>query len=378
MSNQHKRKIGLFILLLVFLIGAAWAVWHWMTFGRYHQSTDDAYVAGNLVNVTPQVAGNVKAVYADETASVKSGQLLVALDDSDARLLFVRDEQQLAQTVRSVAGLFQSAAAADALVEQRKMELERAKSDLARRSAVSDARAVSGEDVEHARMAAATAAATLVAAEKNRDAARAAVQGTTPMSHPAVLSAESALRLAWLALQRTQVRAPVDGVVAKRAVQVGEHVEMDTPLMALVPSRQIWLEANFKENQLQKIRIGQPVEAVADLYGSAVVFHGRVVGLGAGTGNVFSLLPAQNATGNWIKVVQRLPVRISLQGDELDRHPLQLGLSTTVTVDTHDQVSGKPVLSDSDHPLYQTSVLTLDMQPVERDIQRIVRQNLQP
>ena len=378
MSKQTNRKYGLIIVLLVFLLAGLWAGWHWLTVGRYYQSTDDAYVAGNLVNVMPQVSGNVKAVYVDETQQVVTGQPLVVLDDADARLAFSRAESTLAETVRSVAAQYQTADAATALVDQRKVELERARSDLNRRAGLHDARAVSGEDLEHARLSVVAAQAALLAAQRNRDAARAAVLATPVTQHPAVLHAEAQLRQAWLDLQRTTIAAPVSGQVAKRTVQVGEHVTPGSLLLAVVPEQQIWVDANFKENRLAQVRVGQPVDLVTDLYGSDVVFHGHVAGLAAGTGNVFSLLPAQNATGNWIKVVQRLPVRIALDPGELKAHPLQLGLSVTATVDLHDQKSGQPVLATTGRPLYSTPVLSIDMRPVERDIQHILAQNLHP
>lgn len=378
MSKQNNRKYGLLIVILVFILAGIWAGWHWLVVGRYYQSTNDAYVSGNLVNVMSQVAGNVKAVYADETQHVLTGQTLVVLDDADARLALARAESALAQTVRTVAGQYQAAAAAQALVVQRQVELERARSDLSRRSGLHDARAISGEDLEHARLTVAAAQAALLAAQRNHDAARAVVLATPVAHHPAVLQAEAQVRQAWLDLQRTRIYAPVSGRVAKRSVQVGEHVTSSSPLLAVVPERQVWVDANFKEDRLAKVRIGQPVSMVTDLYGSDVVFHGHVAGLSAGTGNVFSLLPAQNATGNWIKVVQRLPVRIALDAKELDKHPLQLGLSVTATVDVHDQSSGPPVLANSGQPLYVTPVLVVDMQPVERDIQQILVRNLHP
>ncbi len=378
MNKQTNRKYGLMIVLLVFLLAGLWAGWHWLTVGRYYQSTNDAYVAGNLVNVMAQVSGNVKAVYVDETQQVMTGQPLVVLDDADARLALSRAESTLAETVRNVAAQYQTADAAAALVDQRKVELERAQNDLKRRAGLQDARALSGEDLEHARLSVVAAQAALVAAQRTRDAARVAVLGTPVIRHPAVLHAEAQLRQAWLDLQRTTIAAPVSGRVAKRTVQVGEHVTPGSLLLAVVPEQQIWVDANFKENRLAQVRIGQPVDLVTDLYGSDVVFHGHVAGLAAGTGSVFSLLPAQNATGNWIKVVQRLPVRMALDASELKAHPLQLGLSVTATVDLHDQKSGQPVLANASQPLYSTPVLSIDMQPVERDIQRILAQNLRP
>ncbi len=378
MSMQKKRKTMLLLLGLVFVLAAAWALWHWLEYGRYEQDTDDAYVAGNLVEVMPQLSGNVQAVYADETQRVDVGQPLVQLDGADAALALDKAEATLAQTVRNVRQMMQDARAAEALVQQRQAECDKARSDLQRRASVLDVRAVAREDVQHARDALTAATAALVAAKYQRDASQAAVAGTVLERHPAVLRAEAQVREAWLAQQRLTIRAPVSGYVASRPVQVGERVAPSTVLMVVVPLHQVWLNANFKENQLKRVRIGQPVHIVTDLYGSDVVFHGTVAGLSAGTGTVFSLLPAQNATGNWIKVVQRLPVRIEINQTELGRYPLRIGLSATASIDVHDAsgrmlATGQPVA-----PLYQTPVLAEDLSGADRLIARIVKLNGHP
>ncbi len=375
MSLQNKRKLLLFLLLVVFLVLGILYGMHWLTVGRYQESTDDAYVSGNLVQLMAQTTGNVQAVYADETQWVAAGTPLVLLDGADAQLALDKAKAELAQSVRTVSQLYHTAAAADMLVMQRRVELDRARSDLVRRNSLVDARAVAREDVVHAQAEMASAQVALDAAQQQRDAARAAVANTTLEHHPAVVKAEVALRQAWLAVQRLTIRAPVSGYVAKREVQVGERVTPETPLMVIVPPDQIWLDANFKENQLARIRTGQTVTFTTDLYGSKQIFHGRVAGLGAGTGSVFSLLPAQNATGNWIKVVQRLPVRIALDGAELARHPLHLGLSATAVVDVKNSGGQAPGDAPIAAPAYQTRQLEQNTAPVEQMIAHIVQQN---
>jgi membrane fusion protein (multidrug efflux system) len=333
-ANPAKRKRLLSMLALAIAIAAlAWGV-HWYLHARNHEGTDDAYVAGNLVRVTPRVAGTVVAVLADDTDAVQQGQVLVRLDDTDARLALDKAEADLAETVRQIRQTFEarSEQAANLAVKQR--NLAQAEADLARREQAVSVQAVSREEAEHARAARDKAKSELDLARAQLAAAEAAVAGTHVKTHPAVKQAEVRLREAWLALQRCAIRAPEAGQVAKRSVQVGQQVAPGTPLMAVVPTTQLWVEANFKEDQLDDVRVGQPVQLVSDLYGSGTTFHGTVVGLSPGTGSVFSLLPAQNASGNWIKIVQRLAVRIALDPRELAKYPLRVGLSMMVEVDT--------------------------------------------
>lgn len=333
-ANPTQRKRMLLILGAVFLVaGLAWLV-HWLTYSRSHQSTDDAYVAGNLIRVTPRVAGTVAAVLADDTDHVKQGQTVVRLDDTDARLALKKAEADLGQTVRRIGQTFDARTQQTANLAVKQRSLEQAEADFARRQQAVAVQAISREEVEHARAARDKTRAELDLARAQLAASNAEVAGTRVATHPAVLQAEARLREAWLALQRCEIRAPSDGEVAKRSVQIGQQVAPGTPLMALVPMTQLWAEANFKEDQLKGMRIGQPVALVSDLYGSDVTFHGTVVGLSPGTGSVFSLLPAQNASGNWIKIVQRLPVRIALDAKELQAHPLRVGLSLKAEVTT--------------------------------------------
>ncbi|HEY7904135.1 MAG TPA: HlyD family efflux transporter periplasmic adaptor subunit [Casimicrobiaceae bacterium] len=315
---------------------AGYGVW-WSTVLRYEQSTDDAYVAGNVVQVTPQIAGTVVSIAADDTQFVKAGQTLVQLDPADARIGLEEADAKLGRTVREVRGLFATTAQLNANVELREADVARVSEDLARRQRLAGSGAVSGEELQHARDALSVAKAALGAARQELAANRARTDRTDVADHPDVLAASAGVHDAYLALARTALPAPVSGFVARRSVQLGQRVASGTPLMAIVPLDQVWVDANFKESQLATMRVGQPAAITADLYGRKVTYHGSVAGFGAGTGSAFALLPAQNATGNWIKVVQRIPVRIALDAQELAAHPLQVGLSMQVEVDTHDR-----------------------------------------
>jgi len=309
---------------------------YWAQVLRYHQTTDDAYVSGNVVQITPQISGTVVAIGADDTQFVKAGQSLVRLDRADAKVALDQAEAQLARTVRDVRNQFATSAQLGAAVEARQTELTRAQSDLERRARLGASGAVSGEELQHARDAVKGAQADLAAARQQFAANRARIDGTTLQDHPEVRDAAAAVRNAYLTWARTDLPAPVAGFVARRNVQLGQRVAPGAPLMAVVPLDQVWVDANFKEPQLSRMRVGQPVTLSADLYGGHVVFHGKVAGFGAGTGSAFSLLPAQNATGNWIKIVQRVPVRVALDPREIAEHPLQIGLSMRADVDVRD------------------------------------------
>jgi len=333
-ANPAKRKRLLTILAVVFLIaGAIWGV-RWLLHSRGHESTDDAYVAGNLLRVMPRIAGSVVAVLADDTDFVKQGQVVVRLDDTDARLALDKAAADLGETVRRISQTYDAHTQQSANLAVKRRTLEQAEADLTRRKRAVAVEAVSAEEAEHAQAARDKAESELDLARAQLAASTAAVAGTTVATHPAVKQAEARLREAWLAHKRCEIRAPADGLVAKRSVQIGQQVAPGIALMAIVPMTQLWVEANFKEDQLQGMRIGQPAQLVSDLYGSGRTFHGTVVGLSPGTGSVFSLLPPQNASGNWIKIVQRLPVRIALDPKELAEYPLRVGLSVTVEVET--------------------------------------------
>jgi membrane fusion protein (multidrug efflux system) len=350
------RKRWLSIVIGAFaVIGLAYGA-YWALALRYFQSTDDAYVSGNVVQITPQISGTVVAIGADDTQFVQAGTPLVQLDQADAKVALDQAEAQLAKTVREVRSLFATSAQLQATVTIRQSDLDRASEDLARRERLATSGAISGEERQHARDAFDSAKAALLAAREQLEANRARVDRTTVENHPDVQNASARVRDAYLTYARTALPAPVSGFVAKRAVQLGQRVSPGTPLMAIVPLDQVWVDANFKEPQLAAMRVGQPVALVADLYGGKVKYHGAVSGFGAGTGSAFALLPAQNATGNWIKIVQRVPVRIALDPSELAEHPLQIGLSMQVEVDTHQRDGNRMRQLVQDAPAYATDV----------------------
>jgi membrane fusion protein (multidrug efflux system) len=318
------------------LAGAAYGV-YWALVSRYLQSTDDAYVAGNVVQITPQIAGTVVSIRADDTQFVQAGQTLVELDQADSKVALDRAEAELAKTVREVRNLFATTAQLRATTELQQSDLKRAEDDLARRERLGASGAVSGEELQHARDAVRSAQAALAAANQQLEANRARTDRTTVENHPDVQAAAARVRDAYLSYARTILPAPVAGFVAKRSVQLGQRVSPGAALMAVIPLNAVWVDANFKEAQLPGMRVGQPVTLTADLYGGKVTYHGQVAGFGAGTGSAFAVLPAQNATGNWIKIVQRVPVRVALDPQELAAHPLQIGLSMQVEVDTHER-----------------------------------------
>ncbi|MDR0481259.1 MAG: efflux RND transporter periplasmic adaptor subunit, partial [Gallionellaceae bacterium] len=332
-KNSKRKRALLIVLCIVIVLGAILAAW-WLLSGQFHETTEDAYVNGNIIQITPQLDGTVIAVNADDTDFVQAGEVLVRLDEADADIALADAESKLARAVRNVRNLKATSEELTATVELRRADLARADEDLARREKIKGSGAVSGEDVQHARDAQKVAQANLTAAMQQLEATRALVDNTTIRNHPDVLNAAAQVRNAYLTQARTRIPAPAAGFVAKRSVQVGQRVTAGSTLMSVVPLNEVWVDANFKESQLAHIRIGQPVKLEADLYGGRVEYDGTIAGFSAGTGSAFALLPAQNATGNWIKVVQRLPVRIALDPKQLAAHPLQIGLSMSVAVDT--------------------------------------------
>lgn len=345
----YRRKRNLTLVTLLFIIIALGVTLAYFLFWQHEEETEDAYVAGHLVQITPQITGTVRKVMFDDTELVKKGDVLITLDDSDFQLAYDRAQNELIQAIRQNKQQTATNSQAKAQVLLRKADLARAQADLRRRELLSGTDAISGEELSHARAAVVQAQAALKAVEAAETSAQVAIGNNIPLrQQPAVQTAVSRIKDAWLNLQRTQIHAPIAGQVAKRNVQVGQRITQGVPLMAVVPLDNLWVDANFKESQLRKMRIGQSVEMVSDLYGSKVVYHGKVMGLSAGTGSAFSLLPAQNATGNWIKVVQRVPVRISLDPRELRANPLRMGLSMTVKVDISESGTGKGMASTAE------------------------------
>jgi len=342
-SGSPARRRGLIVLAVVVLLAvAAWAI-YWNGHGRWHVSTEDAYVGGNIVQVTADVPGSVRAIHTRETETVAAGQVLLELDPADARVAMDAAVADLGNTVRQVRGTFVQVSRLRAQVAVREAELERAKQDLARRNSIAGGGAVSAEEVAHASESVRGLDAALRAAREDLNVALSQTEGTTPERHPQVLRAAARVRDAALTLERMTIVSPVRGVVGRKGVQIGQRVAPGMPLLGIVPLEDVWVDANFKEVQLQHMRIGQPVELEADLYGSQVTYSGRIKGISPGTGAAFALLPPQNASGNWIKIVQRVPVRIALDPAQVREHPLRIGLSMHAVVDLHDQ-SG-PVLT---------------------------------
>ena len=375
-EQPGKRKAVLIAITAAFLVaGAAWTAYYQLVLSR-EEVTDNAYVGGNLVTLSAQVTGNVDAIRADETQMVKAGAPLITLNAIDADLALRQAQARLGNVVRQERERYASVAQYDAVIEQRRLALATAQGNLARRAPLAADHTISGEDLVHAKQAVDDAKAALVVAQRQAESAKSGVAGVNLASHPAVLSARGDVLQAWLAVRRNAVVAPVSGYVAKRSVQLGSHVTPGTPLMSIVPLDQLWVDANFKESELRNIRVGQAATIETDLYGSKVVYHGKVLGMSAGTGSAFSLLPAQNATGNWIKVVQRVPVRITLDPKELAAHPLRIGLSTTVTVDTsHGEGAtlDQPMVAST---VYTTSALSQPVGEAEKMADAIIAQNL--
>jgi membrane fusion protein (multidrug efflux system) len=370
--NSRRRLILATGLSLIGLIGLA----YWLISGWNSASTEDAYVSGNVVMVTAQVGGVVTAIDADDTDHVHAGQPVIRLDGTDARVALGQAQAGLARAVRQVRARYAAAGTTEADIQVREVALARARADLNHRRGLLAIGAVSGEEVRHAQQTVRAAVAALQMAREQWKASVAAIDGTSLQRNPAVLAAAAQLRGAYLALHRTVVPAPVSGIVTRRNVQLGERIAPGVPLMAIVPMKQLWVDANFEESQLREVRIGQPVTLTSDLYGDGVVYHGVVEGQEPGTGSAFSLLPPQNATGNWIKVVQRVPVRIALRPSELERHPLQLGLSMHVDVSTANRSGQRLAAANAPVHSYRTSVYADQLAHANAMVASIIKANL--
>jgi membrane fusion protein, multidrug efflux system len=374
-ANGRRRKILLLIAAVFIVIGVLWAL-YWILVLSKRERTDDAYVNGNKVVISAQVSGTVIAVLTDDTQLVQAGQALARLEPVDAEISLARSASALAQTVRQVRQSRSTAVEYDSLIATRKIELARAEADLAKREPLLADNAIAPEEVRHARESVELAKSALAQAQSQSSAAHALVDGTKVQNNPAVLEAKAAFRDAWIAARRNTVVAPVTGYVAERSVQLGQHIQAGQALMTVIPLNALWVDANFKEVQLRHLRIDQPAEVRSDLYGGTFIYHGHVTGMSAGTGAAFALLPAQNASGNWIKVVQRVPVRIQIDDKDLTKAPLRVGLSATVTVDTTNR--GGPVLAQkaADRPVGDTQVYTQDLAAANAEADAVVNRNL--
>lgn len=368
----HTRNLAIVILTALFLF--LLVVWflYWFYWGRYEVYTDDAYVNGNMVQLMSQIQGTVTEINKDDTQLVYAGQKLIQFDATDMRIAVQQAEAELASSVRQVRKLFEDAERAEANLALHKADLIKAKLDVNRRHYLVGDSAVSREEYQHYLTAAEVAESEYNVALHNVISAKALIANTSIYTHPLVERAKANLKMAYLNLQRTVIVAPVTGFIAKRNVQVGQRVLVNTPMMAIVPLNGTWVDANYKESQLRYLRIGQAVILQADAYPD-VTYHGKVFGLNAGTGAAFSLLPPQNATGNWIKIVQRLPVRIWLNPDELRKHPLQLGLSMHVTTSVRNDQKLEAIASQQ--PMYVTNVYTDQLGQIDHLIQTILQNN---
>ncbi|WP_447865484.1 multidrug efflux MFS transporter periplasmic adaptor subunit EmrA [Klebsiella oxytoca] len=374
-SKKGKRKGALLLLTLLFIIVAVAYGIYWFLVLRYYEETDDAYVAGNQVQIMAQVSGSVTKVWADNTDYVQKGDPLVTLDQTDAQQAFEKAQTQLAASVRQTRQQMINSKQLQASIEVKKTALSQAQTDLNRRIPLGAANLIGREELQHARDTVASAQAELDVAIQQYNANQAIVLGTKLEQQPAVLQAATEVRNAWLALQRTKIVSPISGYVSRRSVQPGAQITTTTPLMAVVPATNLWIDANFKETQLAHMRIGQPATVISDIYGDDVKYTGKVVGLDMGTGSAFSLLPAQNATGNWIKVVQRLPVRIELDEKQLAEHPLRIGLSTLVEVNTTDRGGEMLASQVRSAPVYESNAREIGLEPVNKLINDIIQAN---
>jgi membrane fusion protein (multidrug efflux system) len=376
-AHDKKRNyivIGIFGAVLV-LIGIGVLIYH-LAVGRYYVATTDAYVNGDLVRLAPQISGTVAEITTDETQAVQPGQLLVRLDAHDTDISLAQAKANLAQTVREVVQLFAQAIRDKATIAAQEAQLKLADQNLHRDQGLISAHGVAQQDLERDQEGTRSAEAGLRQAQAAFLATHAAVADTDPRNHPRVLQAEASLRSAWLASNRTRILAPISGYVVRRNVQLGQQVTPASEMLAIVPLDRVWIDANFKETQLQKIRIGQHVRVTADVYGSGFKYHGIVLGVDAGTGAALAVLPAENATGNWIKIVQRLPVRIGLDPNELKNHPLFLGLSTDIEIDAHDQSGASLSVRPTWAADVKTDVYAAQDAGVDAELQRIVTENL--
>lgn len=388
-TSKSRTRLLLGSTIVFLLIGLIYGAW-WLIFAAHYESTDDAYVHGDLVSVSAQIPGTVVSIGADDTDRVEQGALLITLDGSDTEIALAQAQAALAQTVRRTQTLFvqNDALAADvavgqANVEQAQTQLHKAQNDLQRRNTLRGTGGVSGEELLHAQVAVKSAQASLAQARAGQAASQATLatnqaltRGSSVASHPDVLQAADHLRQAWLAHTRTRIPAPVSGMVAQRTAQLGQRIQPGTPLMTIIPLQNLWVEANFKENQLHDVQPGQAVSLVSDLYGSDITYHGVVQGISAGSGGAFALLPAQNASGNWIKIIQRVPVRIRLDPKELQSHPLRVGLSMTATVNLNDSGKTDAATAHLENATQSTPVYDHNRAEVDTLIQRIIQENL--
>jgi membrane fusion protein (multidrug efflux system) len=373
---HNGRKKALIIMTLIFLMIALSFFIYWWKWGRFNEYTDDAYVSGNLVYVTPQVNGIVTSIYADDTWYVEKGQVLIELDPTDFIIAVEKKKANLAQIVRKVAQLFAQTRKTKAQIRIAKADFIKSAEDYERREILVQSGSISEEDLTHSIAKLTSSYFSLVAAEQNYFSLLSQVENTTISTHPLVKQAIEELKTSWVNLKRSTIKAPTNGLIAQRKAQIGERVQGADPLLAIVPLEEIWVEANFKENQIGSMQVGQKAVIRTDIYGRSVIYEGEIIGIGGGTGSIFSILPPQNATGNWIKIVQRVPIRISLPIEKIVEHPLRLGLSTEVNVDIHPLEDPCPPQKTLSTPLYTTTIFAEEEEGINDVIETIIQSNL--
>jgi membrane fusion protein (multidrug efflux system) len=374
---NNRRGFLLRLVLIVVVLGIiGWTLWYFLD-GRWYESTDDAYVNGNIVQITPRINGTVITIGADDGDLVTQGDVLVKLDRSDADVGLQQAAANLASTVRKVRGLYSTVSGAQAQLAVQRVALAKAQADYNRRRDLAKTGAISAEELSHAQDALNSARNAMTTAEQQLQTNSVLVDDTVVASHPDVKAAAAQYRAAYLDDARTTMVAPVTGYIAKRTVQVGQRVQPGAALMAVVPLHEVWVDANFKETQLTHMRIGQPVEISSDVYGSSVKYKGQVESLGVGTGSAFSLLPAQNATGNWIKIVQRIPARVVFTDpSQLDKYPLRIGMSLDTEVNLHDQNGAMLSQTPRTEPRFSTDVYEKEMADANAQIDQIIHDNM--
>ena len=374
-ENNKRKKLLVFTVCCFVLIGVL-VFLYWLEVLRFEEYTNDAYVNGNLVELTPQVPGIVVAINADNTDYVEENQVIIQLDPTDYTLALEKSMHNMGEIVRNVKTLFIQVEEQKAALEMKKAELIKAEQDYQNRVHLVSLGGVSKEEFEHVEAALLSARASFNETKHSLEAAYAQVQNTTAKTHPLVLQAINQVKNDYVNLKRCEIVSPVRGYIAKRSAQLGESVNPNQPLLAIIPLNELWVDANFKETQLAKVRIGQSVRLTSDIYGGGLVFHGKVIGINPGTGSVFSALPPQNATGNWIKIVQRVPVRVSLDTEQLKKNPLWLGLSMDVKVDIHDTKGERLSETQRQRPIYQTQVYSQQEVGVMALVNQILEENL--
>ncbi len=376
-SKKSRSHILLWFTLILIILGLAWFA-IWLLYFRFHESTDDAYSNGDLININAAISGSVISFFCDDTDLVIEGQLIVKLDETEYKILLEKELSALASIVLQVRQLYNAVGVSQANVESKKSALNKARFDFENRLRLHEIHplSVSNEDYIHSKDDYLIAESELKLAEKQMQTAMDAAGNTTIIDHPLIRQQKANVREAYYKLWHCSLYAPATGYIAQRQVDVGQWVTPEKNLLAIIPTDYVWVDANYKETQLTSMRIGQPATVWFDLYGSKAMFEGKVLGIASGTGSVFSLIPPQNATGNWIKIVQRLPVRISLDPEKIKEYPVRIGISAEVDVDITNQNLPRLAQIPSTKPVGITSVFDMDMQQIEKIIDEIIHKNL--